>query len=191
VIGTALTEPQAVYYVNINSQEGKRLLKSSIQLTIPASLFSESQPITFPRCYGEDKVGSSYAIFVPPKNPGFRAPPGSKPPVILWMHGGLTTHVAPGLSLAIQYWTTRGYAYVCVNHAGSTSYGRAYRMLLQGEWGVIDIADAASCVSYLISQQLINGSCVGIIGESAGDYAVLQALCVYPDLWAGAVIYMG
>lgn len=107
------------------------------------------------------------------------------------MHGGPTTHVAPGLSLAIQYWTTRGYAYVRVSHASSTSSGRAYRMLLQGEWGVIDIADAASCVSYLISQQLINGSCVGIIGESAGDYAVLQALCVYPDLWAGAVSLYG
>jgi dipeptidyl aminopeptidase/acylaminoacyl peptidase len=127
VIGTALTEPQAVYYVNINSQEGERLLKSSIQLTIPASLFSESRHITFPHCYGEDQVGSSHAIFVPSKNPGFRAPPSSKPPVILRMHGGPTTHVAPGLSLAIQYWTTRGYAYVRVSHASSTSSGRAYR----------------------------------------------------------------
>lgn len=99
--------------------------------------------------------------------------------------------MAPGLSPAIQYWTTRGYSYVCVSHASSTSSGRAYRMLLQGEWGVIDIADAASCVSYLISQQLINGSCVGIIGESAGGFAVLQALCVYPDLWAGAVSLYG
>ena len=107
------------------------------------------------------------------------------------MHGGPTTHVAPGLSLAIQYWTSRGYAYVCVNYAGSTGYGRAYRMLLQGEWGVIDIADAASCVSFLISQRLIDGSRVGIVGESAGGYAVLQALCVYPNLWAGAISLYG
>lgn len=191
VVGATMVEAQAVYYANTENKGTKRLLRRSNTLDIPADLISESQHITFPRCYGEDQVGSSHAIFVPPKNPGFRAPSGSKPPAIVWMHGGPTTHVAPGLSLAIQYWTSRGYAYVCVNHAGSTGYGRQYRMRLQGEWGIIDIDDAASCVSFLVSQQLIDGSRVGVIGESAGGYAALQALCVHPDLWAGGISLYG
>jgi len=109
----------------------------------------------------------------------------------VWMHGGPTSHVTPGLSLATQYWTSRGYACARINHAGSTGYGRAYRELLDGEWGVADIADAASCVAYLASQSLIDASKVGIVGESAGGYAVLQALTTYPSIWAGGISLYG
>lgn len=78
-----------------------------------------------------------------------------------------------------------------VNHAGSTGYGRAYRELLDGEWGVADVADAASCVRFLISKSLIDSTRVGIVGESAGGYAVLQAAYIYPDLWAGGISLYG
>lgn len=191
VIGSSRTSPQALYRVELGDSISIKLLRTTVQLSIPSTYLSEAQHINFPRRYGKNQSGSAYAIFVPPRNPNFVAPAGSKPPLLVWMHGGPTSHVTPGLSLATQYWTSRGYAYVLVNHAGSTGYGRAYRELLDGEWGVADVADAASCVAFLVSEGLVDVTRVGIVGESAGGYAVLQSAYMYPDLWAGGVSLYG
>jgi len=110
---------------------------------------------------------------------------------LVWMHGGPTSHVTPALALNTQYWTSRGYAYVLVNHVGSTGYGRAYRERLDGKWGEADIADAASCVAHLASEKLIDVTKVGIVGESAGGYAVLQALYTHPDIWTAGISLYG
>lgn len=123
-------------------------------------------------------------MFTPPHNPSFHAPPDSKPPLIVQIHGGPTSNGPPGLSLPAQYWTSRGYAYVHVNYAGSTGYGRAYCESLNYFWGIKDVDDAASCVDYLVSQGLVDGTKVGITGGSAGGYTVLQSLVTYPTLYA-------
>ncbi|CAK7230996.1 hypothetical protein SEUCBS140593_007776 [Sporothrix eucalyptigena] len=195
VIGNTRTMPQALYRVDLTDNNKKAvitLLKRTLQNDLPQSIIGQAQHITFPQIYGNGKAtgGSAHAWFISPKNDAYKAPDGTKPPLLVWMHGGPTYHVPPGLSLNFQYWSSRGYAYVMVNHVGSTSYGRAYRSLLNGNWGSADIDDAASCVAYLRAQGLVDNTRVGIVGESAGGYAVLQALYLYPDLWtAGISIY--
>jgi dipeptidyl aminopeptidase/acylaminoacyl peptidase len=192
VIGSTRTAPQALYRVDLSDSVSMKLLRATIELDISNTLISQARHITFPRVNGNGDFSSesAYAWFVEPKNAAFKAPQDSKPPLLVWMHGGPTYHVPPGLSLATQYWTSRGYAYVLVNHVGSTGYGRTYRKLLDGEWGVADISDAASCIAYLTSEGLIDSTKVGIVGESAGGYAVMQALYTNPDIWtAGISIY--
>ncbi|KAF2094208.1 putative dipeptidyl peptidase IV [Rhizodiscina lignyota] len=189
--GSTLTEPDAIYLVDIGDPENKRLIKRSADTQIPRLSISEAQHINFPRTVGEYREGSANAFFIPPKNPNFQGPAGAKPPLIMYMHGGPIAHITPGLALSRQYWTSRGFAYVCVNHAGSTGYGRAYRDELYGSWGILDVNDAVSCVSYLVSEGLIDPKRVGIVGESAGGYAVLQALTTHPDVWAGGVSLYG
>ncbi|KFY80932.1 hypothetical protein V499_00265 [Pseudogymnoascus sp. VKM F-103] len=191
VIGASEKAPRSLYLVEITEPAFKKLIKSSIEVELPEVLYSTPQMIEFPRVYGEFRSGSGHAIYLPPNNPAYQAPAGEQPPLIVSLHGGPTSHVSPGLLLETQYWTSRGYAYVHVNYAGSTGYGRAYRDLLKQRWGVIDDADAASCVAHLISLSYVNPAKIGIVGASAGGYTVLQALCGYPDVWAGGVSYFG
>jgi dipeptidyl aminopeptidase/acylaminoacyl peptidase len=185
VVGSAVDAPQGLYLVDLKKTHSpKDLIRSVTSVSLPKSIFSRSSPISFPRTYGEDKAGLSHAIFIPPHNPAFSPTPGTKPPLIVWSHGGPTSHVSPGLDLKFQYWTSRGYAFAAVNYAGSTGYGRKYVESLNYNWGIKDVDDCASCVAYLSSQGLVDGTKVGIVGESAGGYTVLNALTVYPSLFA-------
>jgi len=52
----------------------------------------------------------------------------------------------------MQYWTSRGIGVLDVNHRGSTRYGRAYRLQLEGRWGVVDVQDCVHGVDYLIKE---------------------------------------
>lgn len=190
VIGISRTTPQGLYRVSTGSGASMTLIRNSVTEDISESMVSVAQHIIFPRSCSNNG-GNAYAWFLPPKNPDFQAPAGSLPPLILNMHGGPVAHVCPSFSAKTQYWTSRGYAYVFVNHVGSTGYGRAYRELLDGQWGEADIADAASCVSYLVSQGLVDKNRVGITGGSAGGYATMQGLYMYPDIWAGGISLCG
>ncbi|KAL3463892.1 Alpha/Beta hydrolase protein [Aspergillus heterothallicus] len=180
LIGSTRTAPQALYHVDIcnKPKPSIALLYDTTTFGIEESLISPSQHITFPRLYSitsasisNGAIKHAHAIFNSPTNPSYTPLPDTIPPLLIWMHGGPTTHITPALSLAVQYWTSRGYAYASVNHVGSTGYGRCYRAALDGRCGVEDIADAASCVAYLAKSGLIDESRVGIIGESAGGYA--------------------
>jgi dipeptidyl aminopeptidase/acylaminoacyl peptidase len=191
VIGTAVKSPQSLYQFDLSDLSVRKVLKSSIEIDLSEAFFSEATHISFPRVSGDDKLGISHCLFTPPKNPYFEGLTGSLPPLIVSLHGGPTNHVAPGLSLVTQYWTTRGFAWVDINYTGSSGYGRAYRDSLNGRWGIADTDDSASCVLYLSAAGLVDGSRVGIRGGSAGGYGVLQALCMYPNIWAGGVSKFG
>ncbi|KIV86651.1 hypothetical protein PV11_02250 [Exophiala sideris] len=169
-----------------------RTLSSSIPLEkLPTTkCFSKPQFMTFPRI-GSEEGGESHAIFWPPQNPSYHAPAEFLPPLIVSVHGGPVHDAMASLSLDIQFWTSRGYAWVEVNYAGSTGYGRAYRELLKGNWGVVDVDDIVSCVKYLASQAMVDPSRIGIRGGSAGGYSVLQCMVKHPDTWAGGVSLYG
>lgn len=194
ILGASLTSPKALYLVTLSDSPDTpakaRLLKSSSSSPIPISTFSLGQTISFPRTHGADQGSLSHAIFVPPHNPSFAAPDRNKPPLIIYIHGGPTSHASAGLSLRAQYFTSRGYAYCFVNHAGSIGYGRKYHQSLNYNWGIKDVEDTVSCIDYLASKGLINPEKVGITGESAGGYTTLNALCTVPDVFAsGCSLY--
>jgi dipeptidyl aminopeptidase/acylaminoacyl peptidase len=191
VIGGSLDAPTGLYLVDITKPKEKKLLKSSSDADLPTSSFSPAQTIEFLRTHGSDRNGTSHAIFIPPQNPDFQAPGGSKPPLIIFIHGGPTLHTSPALSLNAQYFTSRGYAYCYVNYAGSTSYGRRYRELLNYNWGLKDCEDTVSCIDYLSSKGMIDGSKVGITGRSSGGYTVLQGMCTFPKSFAAGASLFG
>jgi dipeptidyl aminopeptidase/acylaminoacyl peptidase len=82
----------------------------------------------------------------------------------------------PSLSIGLQYWTSRGFAVVDVNYGGSAGFGRTYRDLLKGAWGVVDVADCIAAGSWLAEQGRVDPARLAIRGASAGGYTTLAAL---------------
>jgi dipeptidyl aminopeptidase/acylaminoacyl peptidase len=117
------------------------------------------------------------------------APQGEKPPLVVRSHGGPTASASSTLSLAIQFWTSRGFAVVDVDYRGSTGYGRAYRRRLDAQWGVVDTQDCVDAARYLAGQGEVDGARMVIRGGSAGGYTTLCALAFHDVFAAGASYY--
>jgi len=79
--------------------------------------FSKPEIVEFPTSIPGQKA---YAYFYPPSNPNFQGLPDEKPPLLVKTHGGPTAETRVVLDLSVQYWTSRGWAYVDVNYGGST-----------------------------------------------------------------------
>lgn len=153
---------------------------------IAVDYFSQPQWIAFLSSQGRQ----SYAHYYPPHHPCFSAPEHTKPPLLVLCHGGPTAASDVALNLKIQFWTSRGFAVVAVDYAGSTGYGRAYREQLTGQWGVVDVEDCVYAARHLVAQARVNKEQLLIKGSSAGGLTTLCALTFY-DLFKAGVSYYG
>jgi len=161
------------------------VLRSSGPVILAPEHVARGEAIQFPTGDGL----TAHAFFYPPTNPGFAAPPDTKPPLIVLSHGGPTAMTSDALSLAIQWWTSRGLAVVDVNYRGSSGYGRAYRDSLNGEWGVADVEDCIAAARYLAKTGRVDAARMAIRGGSAGGFTVLAALTRSDLFKAGASLY--
>lgn len=112
-------------------------------------------------------------------------------PLIVMVHGGPTSERPLTWDAQAQYFATRGYHYLMVNHRGGTGYGRDYQDLLRGQWGIVDVEDARSGAEYVIERGLADPQRVVITGGSAGGYTTLMALTRDPDFWAAGIALFG
>jgi dipeptidyl aminopeptidase/acylaminoacyl peptidase len=131
----------------------------------------------------------AHAFLYLPSNPGARPPAGERPPLLVLSHGGPTSAASPALRLALQYWTTRGFAAIDVDYAGSAGYGRAYRNLLRAAWGVRDVADCAAAARFAAAQGAADARRLLASGGSAGGYTTLCLLTFRDEFAAGASHY--
>jgi dipeptidyl aminopeptidase/acylaminoacyl peptidase len=146
---------------------------------------SRPEPIEFDTSDGR----RAHAFFYPPTNAHAEGPEGELPPLLVKSHGGPTAATVPVLSLAIQYWTSRGFAVVDVNYGGSSGYGRAYRERLRERWGVVDVDDCVNAARSLAGQGRVDPDRLAISGGSAGGYTTLCALTFHDVFRAGASHY--
>ncbi|KAI0337854.1 alpha/beta-hydrolase [Trametopsis cervina] len=158
-------------------------------LTFDSLYISQPQPITL-AVHGTDEP--FYAVYYPPTNPHYVGPAEEKPPCVVHVHGGPTSYAPQAFKLIVQFFTTRGWAWVDVQYSGSSGYGRKFINRLRGQWGVVDTQDCARTATLLASDpyNLIDPKRTAIRGESSGGYDVLQTLCLYPDAFAaGSSLY--
>lgn len=184
-LGSSPTEPTALVRLDLASG-AISVLHQSQRIVVGTDYLSTPEPIAFPTEHDQQ----AYAFFYPPRNPDFRGPDGERPPLLVVSHGGPTGSASTGLSLGVQYWTSRGFAVLDVNYGGSTGYGRAYRERLNGQWGVVDVADCVNGARYLVERGAVDGARLAIRGGSAGGYTTLCALVFY-DLFRAAASHFG
>lgn len=191
ILFTAATgeAPAALYRLPADSGHSDPptpLFRPRSDVELPGTRVSRPQHISFPTEAGEAAHGLYYA----PRSPDCSGPDGTLPPLLVSVHGGPTSSARTAFNPALQFWTSRGFAVLDVNHRGSSGYGRRFRQRLYGHWGEVDVADILSGVAHLVDTGRVNPQAVFIRGGSAGGYAVLAAL-VAGELFRGGCSYYG
>ena len=164
-----------------------RTLKRASPREPDESLVAVAEPIEFPTAEGR----TAHAFYYQPRNGGSRAPAGERPPLMVIGHGGPIASADCTFDLKVQYWTTRGFAVVDVNYGGSTGFGRDYRRRLNGQWGIVDVADLVNAARHLVAIGKADPKRLAIRGGSAGGFTVLAALTRHPDFFAAGANYFG
>ncbi|WP_103382652.1 S9 family peptidase [Pseudonocardia dioxanivorans] len=169
------THEASIWRVTIGAPEPE-VLRPARDLGVDEGYLSVPEPIEFPSTDGDGAPRTAHALFYPPASVTHRGRDGELPPLLVVIHGGPTAAASPVLSVGVQYWTSRGFAVVDVDYGGSTGYGRAYRDLLKGAWGIVDVADCIAAARWLGEQGRVDAQRLAIRGGSAGGYTTLAAL---------------
>ena len=186
LVGASATAEPELHRVRVvgTSVSETEVVRPARDLGLDPSWFSVPEPVDF--ASGER---TSHALFYSPASATHEAPAGELPPLLVKIHGGPTGSSLAVLDLGIQYWTSRGFAVVDVNYAGSTGYGRAYRKLLEGEWGVADVEDCQAAAEHLVETGRVDPARLCIRGGSAGGFTTLAALAFGDMFAAGANMF--
>ena len=183
--GASPTEPSAVIRMDLTSGERQVIRQPTGLPDDLRGYLSAPRAVSIPAAAGHTVHGFHYQ----PHNPDFEAPAGEKPPMIIRVHGGPTSAASDALSLTTQFWTSRGFAVLDLNYAGSTGFGRAYRERLHGQWGIADVEDTAAAARFCAAQGLADPGRIAVKGGSAGGFTALACLAFRGEFAAGASYY--
>jgi dipeptidyl aminopeptidase/acylaminoacyl peptidase len=177
--------PEAIVRCNLASGERRRVRSEGDDLAIDASMLSSPRHLTFAGYGG----ATCHSWYYAPRNDAVAPEPGRKPPLLVRAHGGPTSSTAFALDPSVQFWTSRGFAYLDVDYGGSTGYGRAYRDRLNEQWGVVDVGDCIAGVQHLVDRGEVDPERLFVHGGSAGGYVVLCAMTFHDVFHAGASLF--
>lgn len=118
----------------------------------------------------------------------FATPAGMGPfPAIVDTHGGPTHAQFNMFSPRSQVWLDHGFAYISINYRGSTTFGKEFEKKINGDLGHWEVEDMVAARSWLIENGIAHEDEIFLTGWSYGGYLTLQAMGVYPELWAGGM----
>jgi dipeptidyl aminopeptidase/acylaminoacyl peptidase len=115
-------------------------------------------------------------LFVPPG-----ASRNQRKPVVVYPHGGPTSHYGDEWDGHAQYFVDKGYGWLAINFRGSTSYGRTFERSAHGLWGVADTADCLAAADHLATLEWVDPDRIAIFGASYGSYLALSSLVSDPE----------
>ena len=177
-VASSPTIPEGLLELELASGSWRHTPMAPCPLALEA--ISRPEPLWFAGHGGQQ----SHAWFYPPATGAC-----ASSPLLVKGHSGPTGMARRGLNLGIQFWTSRGWGVLDVNYGGSTGFGRAYRERLDGQWGVVDVADCAAAAQALVAAGKASDARIAIEGGSAGGFTALAALCFTDVFRAGASRY--
>jgi dipeptidyl aminopeptidase/acylaminoacyl peptidase len=183
VIASGARIPSRVITVEVSG--GVKVIRRSRPENLPQKTFALPQPITWEGIDG----GEVYGLYYAPQNETFESI--GKPPLIVLVHGGPTGQHCASFDGQVQFFSSRGWGVLQVNYRGSTGYGRDYREMLKGNWGIHDVQDAVSGAKFLIGDNQVDEDKLVIMGGSAGGFTVLKALEDYPGFFKAGICRYG
>ncbi len=170
-VGGSPLIPLSIVRLNLETTECVRIRESFVLRNELTSYFSVPEEIA---CVSSVDGAAIFGFYYPPKNPAYSIDENNKPPLIIKCHGGPTSHTVSLFNLEVQFWTSRGFAFLDVNYRGSTGFGKAYRQALEGGWGVLDVQDCLDSISYLIQRGDVLSEGVFAKGSSSGGFTALH-----------------
>ena len=161
------------------------ILRRSTAVAMDAGYISRPRRLEIP-----SRAGLIHGLLYPPQNPAAHGVAGTLPPLIISLHGGPTSAAARGLKPRTLFFTSRGFAWLDLDYAGSVGYGRAYRERLTGNWGVADVEDTIAAAEYPARTGIADPDAIFVTGGSAGGYTVLMAIAT-ANVFRGAASHYG
>jgi dipeptidyl aminopeptidase/acylaminoacyl peptidase len=184
-IAGAPDRPTAIVRFDPETLEPLEVARAGSAVVIDPAYVARPESIAFPTSGGR----TARALFYPPANADFEGPPDERPPLVVLSHGGPTANTSSALDLAKQFLTSRGIAVVDVDYGGSTGYGRAYREMLNGAWGKVDVEDCVAAALFLVERGDVDRERLTIKGGSAGGFTTLAALAFTDTFRAGISLF--
>jgi dipeptidyl aminopeptidase/acylaminoacyl peptidase len=182
IASSSLIAPRVVTY---SAEEGVQIVRRSTTESLTSAHLSMAQAISWAGHDGEVAHGLYYA----PHHAEYEG--RGTPPLMVLVHGGPTSQRTATYDEDVQFFTSRGYAVLQVNHRGSTGYGKAYMNKHKNSWGIYDVQDSITGAQYLVDMGLADKERLIIMGGSAGGYTVLQALVDKPGFFKAGVSLFG
>jgi dipeptidyl aminopeptidase/acylaminoacyl peptidase len=172
--------------ISLNPQTGQlRVHRRSTPATIQSHDLAPAEAVEWTGHDGE----TVYGLYFPPASRRYVGE--GAPPLIVDIHGGPTSQTYAAYDARMQFFTTRGFGVLSVNHRGSTGHGREYMLRHRGNWGVYDVEDAASGAAYLAQMGKADRDKLIIMGGSAGGFTVLMSLIAKPGFYAAGICRYG
>ena len=114
---------------------------------------------------------------------GKRTSNSTRPPAVLYVHGGPWWRDSFDYSPVHHWLSDRGYAVLSVNFRGSRGFGTHHLNAGDREWGGKMLDDLVDAIKITAEHDLIDPERVAIMGESYGGYAALSGLAFAPDVF--------
>lgn len=111
-------------------------------------------------------------------------------PTILMIHGGPFAQYTHALFDEVQVLAEAGYAVVLGNPRGSSGYGRAHGLAIQGGFGTVDADDVLALLDAALVDPVLDGDRVGVMGGSYGGYMTAW-LTTRTQRFVGAIVERG
>ncbi len=183
-VGGSDVTPLSLVFLDIKTQKSQVIAPSSGECRALESLISRPEAVSALSSLDQQKI---FGFFYLPKNPDYESK--SPPPLIIKCHSGPTSHSRALLNWNVQFWTSRGFAFLDVNYRGSSGFGRKYREALNYNWGLIDVQDCFDLALSLTERGLVDGKALFARGSSSGGYTALCLATISSEIKGCVSLY--